>query len=202
MEKRYEEFRGCDNLVFAEVLTDTKAAITFGDVEDLAPIGEISHEVETSTATTYYDNIPSNVINAEGATTVALTVPVLPLATLAKILGKGYDADTGALMDGEATQKYYAVGVREQLTDGSNRYVWYYKGMFAVPSEGSKTKDNSTDTQNQTLTYTSVATVHPFTKPGKPQKRLVVDERDGKAKLDTFFEEVTTIDTLQKATNG
>lgn len=202
MEKRYEEFRGCDNLVFAEVLTDTKAGITFGDVEDLAPIGEISHEVETSTATTYYDNIPANVINAEGATTVALTVPVLPLATLAKILGKGYDDATGALMDGEAAQKYYAVGVREQLTDGSNRYVWYYKGMFAVPSEGSKTKDNSTDTQNQTLTYTSVATVHPFTKPGKPQKRLVVDERDGKANLATFFDEVTTIDTLKPATNG
>ena len=202
MEKRYEEFRGCDNLVFAEVLTDTKAGITFGDVEDLAPIGEISHEVETSTATTYYDNIPANVINAEGATTVALTVPVLPLATLAKILGKGYDDATGALMDGESAQKYYAVGVREQLTDGSNRYVWYYKGMFAVPSEGSKTKDNSTDTQNQTLTYTSVATVHPFTKPGKPQKRLVVDERDGKANLSTFFDEVTTIDTLKPATNG
>jgi len=117
-------------------------------------------------------------------------------------LGKGYDDATGALMDGESAQKYYAVGVREQLTDGSNRYVWYYKGMFAVPSEGSKTKDNSTDTQNQTLTYTSVATVHPFTKPGKPQKRLVVDERDGKANLSTFFDEVTTIDTLKPATNG
>ena len=202
MEKRYEEFRGCDNLVFAEVLTDTKAGITFGDVEDLAPIGEISHEVETSTATTYYDNIPANVINAEGATTVTLTVPVLPLATVAKILGKGYDADTGALMDGESTQKYFAVGVREALTDGSHRFVWYYKGMFAPMAESSKTKDNSTDTNNQQLTYTSVATVYNFVKPGKPQKRLVVDERDGKANLATFFDEVTTIDTLKKATNG
>ena len=202
MEKRYEEFRGCDNLVFAEVLTDTKEAITFGDVEDLAPIGEISHEVETSTATTYYDNLPANVITAEGATTVTLTVPVLPLATLAKILGKGYDAATGALMDGEASQKYFAVGVRETLTDNTHRYIWYYKTMFSVPGENSRTKGNSTDTQNQSLVCTSVATVHPFVKPGKPQKRLVVDERDGKANLATFFDEVTTIDTLQPAQNG
>lgn len=199
MEKRYEEFRGCDNLVIAEVISDNAEAITFGAVEDLAPLGEISHEVETASATTYYDNLPANVINAEGATTVSLTVPVLPLATLAKVTGKGYDAATGALMDGEATPKYYAVGLREQLTDGTNRFVWYYKGMFGIPSEGSKTKDNSTDTQNQTLTYTSVATIHKFTKPGKPQKRLVVDERDGKAELSAFFDTVTTIDTLQPA---
>jgi hypothetical protein len=47
------------------------------------------------------------------------------------------------------------------------------------------------------LTYTGISTNHTFTKPGKPQKALVVDEADGKADLSTFFEQVTTIDTLQ-----
>jgi hypothetical protein len=42
-------------------------------------------------------------------------------------------------------------------------------------------------------------TEHKFTKPGESQKALVVDERDGKADLSTFFDTVTTIDTLEAA---
>ncbi len=40
-------------------------------------------------------------------------------------------------------------------------------------------------------------TQHTFTKSGTSEKALVVDERDGKADLDDFFDEVTTCDTLQ-----
>ncbi len=195
-----DEFRGTDNLVYAEVLTDNNTSgegYTTGAVAVLAPVAEISKTVETASDTKYYDNKPALTINAEGADTITLTVPALDLATLAAITGKTYDATTGAFMDGERTPKYFALGYRLRLTDGTYRYVWRYKGTFGIPDETSQTENAGTDSNNQQLTYTGIMTQHTFTKSGTSEKALVVDERDGKADLDDFFDEVTTCDTLQ-----
>lgn len=201
-----EEFRGTDKLYCAEILTDNNESgegYTFGDVFKLAPVAEISKSVETSSETKYYDNAPAMVINAEGADTITLTVPALPVSMLGYITGKTVDEATGALFDGEAIPKYFALGYRLGLTDGTYRYVWRYKGSFAIPDETSATKNGGTDSNNQTLTYTGITTQHAFAKAldaqgnPTPQKALVVDERDGKAELQDFFETVTTCDTLE-----
>lgn len=199
MAQYVDEFRGTDNLVYAEVLTDnneTSEGYTTGAVKILAPVAEISKTVETASDTKYYDNKAVLTINAEGADTITLTVPALDLPTLAEITGKTYDATLGAFMDGEAIPKYFALGYRLKLTDGTYRYVWRYKGRFAIPDETSQTENASTDTNNQQLTYTGIQTMHNFTKTGKSGKALVVDERDDKANLTTFFDTVTTCDTL------
>ena len=209
MAQYVDEFRGTDHLVYAPVLYDnnettgaegTTGYVT-GDVKILAPVAEISKSVETSSDTKYYDNKPALVINGEGADTITLTVPALDLPTLADITGKGYDETTGAFTDGERISRYFALGYRLRLTDGTYRYVWRYKGTFGIPDETSQTENAGTDSNNQQLTYTGIQTMHAFTKslpnPNMSQKALVVDERDGKADLSTFFDEVTTCDTLQ-----
>lgn len=200
MAQYVEEFRGTDNLVYAEVTTDNNVAdgggyIT-GEVQSLAPVAEISRSVETASDTKYYDNQPALTINAEGADTVTLTVPALDLKTLADITGKTYDPTTGGFFDGERTPKYFALGYRLRLTDGTYRYVWRYKGTFGIPDETSQTENAGTDSNNQQLTYTGIKTMHKFTKTGTTEKALVVDERDGLADLSTFFDTVTTCDTL------
>lgn len=202
MAQYVDEFRGTDNLVYAEVLSDDNETgeghgYVTGDVKILAPVAEISKTVETSSDTKYYDNKPALTINAEGADTITLTVPALDLQTLADITGKGYDTTTGAFMDGVRTPKYFAVGYRLRLTDGTYRYVWRYKGSFAVPDETSQTENAGTDSNNQQLTYTGIMTMHKFSKSGSSEKALVVDERDGLAKLSTFFDTVTTCDSLE-----
>lgn len=194
-----DEFRGTDNLVIAEVTQDNAEGYVTGAVSVLAPVAEISRTTETSSDTKYYDNKPALTINAEGADTITLTVPVLDLATLALITGKLVDASTGAFMDGESTPKYFALGYRLRLTDGTYRYVWRYKGSFAIPDESSQTESAGTDSSNQSLTYTGIQTQHKFTKPNSSQKALVVDERDGLADLSTFFDQVTSCDTLRTA---
>jgi phi13 family phage major tail protein len=207
-----DEFRGTDDLYYAEVLYDNndstpegQAGYVTGTVKRLAPVAEISKSTETASDTKYYDNKPAFTINAEGADTVTLNIPALDLATLADITGKQIDATTGAFMDGESVPKYFALGYRLGLTDGTYRYVWRYKGSFAIPDESSTTKNAGTDSNGQELTYTGISTEHKFTKAvdsqGNPmsQKALVVDERDGKAKLTNFFSAVTTCDTLQAA---
>ena len=209
MAQYVDEFRGTDHLVYAPVLYDNNEANTAGEgetanggyvtgaVKILAPVAEISKTVETSSDTKYYDNKPALTITAEGADTITLTVPALDLATLADINGKTYDTTLGAFMDGESIPHYFALGYRLRLTDGTYRYVWRYKGSFAIPDETSQTENAGTDTNNQQLTYTGIETMHNFTKTGTSQKALVVDERDTNADLSTFFDTVTTCDTLQ-----
>ena len=201
-----DEFRGTDELYCAEVISDNNE-VDGGYITDtpfkLAPVAEIARTTETSSETKYYDNVPASTINAEGADTITLTVPVLPISVLGLITGKKVDADTGALFDGESKPKYFALGYRLGLTDGTYRYVWRYKGSFAIPDETSATKNGGTDANNQSLTYTGISTMHKFTKAvdeqGNPmtQKALVVDERDDKADLTGFFNTVVTCDTLQ-----
>lgn len=190
------EFRGCDNLVIAEVTVDDNESYTPGAVEELAPVGEISKTVETSSEAKYYDNKPMIVINSEGADTVTFTVPALPLAMLAKITGKTVDQDTGAFIDGERKEKYFAVGYRLKKTDGTYRYVWRFKGSFNIPDETSATENNGTDSNNQQLTFTGISTTHKFTKGGAA-KAMVIDESDNKADVSTFFDTVTTPDTVK-----
>lgn len=201
MAQYVDEFRGTDNLVYAEVTADDNdTGYVTGAVKILAPVAEISKTVETSSDTKYYDNKPALTINAEGADTITLTIPALDLATLADICGKEYDSATGAFMDGVRTPKYFALGYRLRLTDGTYRYVWRYKGSFAIPDETSQTENAGTDSNNQQLTYTGIQTMHKFVKTGTSQKALVVDERSTSINLSTFFDTVVTCDTLDGST--
>ncbi len=192
-----QEFKGTENLVYAEVTKDDSTGIEFGAVKVLAPVAEISKTTETASATHYYDNVPAIVINSEGSDEIKLKISALSLTTLADITGKSIDATTGALLDGERKPKYFALGYKIGLTDGTSRYVWRYKGSFGIPAESSKTKDAGTDAEGQELTYTGIATTYKFTKTGSSQKAIVVDERDKKAKVTNFFDTVTTCDTIQ-----
>ena len=200
--ERVTRFRGCDNLVYAEVLTDNNeetGGYTTGEVKPLAPVGEISKTTESSSETIPYDNVPAIVITSEGADEITLTVAIPSLATLAEITGKTIDPETGAMIDDEAEPKNFAIGYRLQHTDGVNRFVWRLKGSFAIPDETSVTKGEGTDSNDIQLTYTGITTAHKFTKTGKGAKAVVVDDTaDSKADVSAFFETVTTPDTLKK----
>lgn len=190
------EYRGVDNLVYAEVLIDNKETIQFGAVKPLAPVAEIGRTTSTSNETHYYDNNPLIVINAAGADELTLTVSVPDLETYAEITGQFFDAATGSLIEQEPQPKYFAVGYKTKGTDGKYRYVWRYKGKFGVPDETSETESDSINTNNIELTFTGVATVHKFQKTGKPAKSMVCDERYGLVDFEGFFVDVRTPDSL------
>ena len=195
------EFRGCDSLVIAQITNDDNTGYATGAVEVLAPVAEVSKTVESSSETHYYDNTGMIIIQAEGSDTVTLTVPALPLGKLATITGKNVDPTTGAFIDGPLVEKYFALGYRLKLTDGTYRYVWRLKGSFAIPDETSATEDNGTSTNNQQLTYTGIDTAYEFTNGGganvkKRARGVVIDERDGLCDCSTFFSSVQTPDTV------
>ena len=201
------EYRGVEDVVIAEILTDdndTDSGYTFGPVESLLPVAEINKTTETSTETRHYDNRPAITIHGEGADEIGIIGAGMLLEKIAKITGKSYDVTTGAFVDSQIQEKYYALGYKTKDTDGKYRYVWRFKGTFAIPDENHKTTDGSADANGTELTYTGIYTTHKFAKgwydgstwhPG-PAKGLIVSDREGLADLTNFFKTVTTPDTL------
>lgn len=196
------EFRGCDNLVVAEITKDDATGYAVATVTPLAPVGEIAKTTESNSETHYYDNTGMIVIRAEGSDEITLTVPALALSQLSIVTGKTVDPVTGAYIDNEGVEKYYALGYRLKLTDGTYRYVWRLRGMFSnIPDETSTTESDSVDTNNQSVVYTGSKTIYEFANGGgtgvKGRARaIVIDEHDGLADVTNFFTTVVTPDTL------
>lgn len=200
-----KEFRGCKNLVYAEVTKDdneTTGGYVTGTVKVLAPVAEISKTVETSSEAKYYDNKAAIVINSEGADTVTLTIAIPDDATLADITGRTYDATKKIFIDSQRVQKYFAVGyiLGEKGEGDDERYVWRYKGTFNIPDETSATENDGTDSNNMSLEFTGIYTNHIFTNgKGTGQagaaKAAFIRESANVTTAEKWFEKVSTPDT-------
>ena len=207
------EFRGVDNLVYAEVTGDdneVSGGYVTGTVKSLSPVASIAKATASTNEAHYYDNNPMIVVSSEAADEITLTVAPLAIDTLADITGKSYDPETGMMVDSERNPKYFAIGYRTKGTDGFYRYVWRLKGTFGIPDEQNDTENDGTDTTNTELTFTGIATTHKFEKGRfrngaweKAQvKGIVVDERFDKVDFTDFFGSVKTPDTVTAKSTG
>ena len=199
------EYRGVEDLVAAEVLTDNnneEEGYTTGEVFDIAGVAEISKSTSSSNESHYYNNMPAVVVSSTGADEVTLSVSAIPLDILAKITGQKYDELTGALIEGERETKYFAIGYKTKKTNGDYVYVWRLKGTFNIPESTHATENDGTDANGQELTYTGINTTHKFAKVTdkngnkKGAKSNNVDVAKELADVSTFFDEVVTPDTL------
>lgn len=197
------EYRGVTDLVIAEVLIDNNKegeGYTTGEVIELAGVGEISKTTSNSSESKYYNNMAAIVINSTGADEIKCSVSVIPQDKLALITGQDYDEETGTLIEGERKVKYFALGYKTKKTNGDEIYVWRHKGTFNIPDNTHATENDGTDSNGQEVTYTGISTTHKFTKTGKVAKAINVDVAKDRADVSTFFDTVTTIDTLKAKT--
>lgn len=207
------EYRGVEGLVAAEVLVDDNEVSTAGEGEtpnhgfvtgevfEIAGVAEIGRTTENSSETHYYDNMPAIVINSTGADTVTCSVSAIALDVMAKITGQTWDATKGVFVEGNRTPKYFALGYKTKKTNGDEVYVWRFKGQFGIPDSTHTTENDGTDANGQEVVFTGISTTHKFTALGnKPAKAINVDVALGKADVSTFFDTVTTPDTLQAVT--
>ncbi|MCF0231353.1 MAG: hypothetical protein HUJ63_03580 [Enterococcus sp.] len=202
MAKEIYEYRGVEGLVAAEVTKDTNGTgaedgYKTGDVFDIAGVAEISRKTDAKNESHYYDNMPATIVTSTAADEVTITASAIPLDVLGKMTGYHYDDTTGSLIEGNREFKYFALGYKTKKTNGEEIYVWRYKGTFNIPEQKNTTENDGTDATGQEIVYTGIQTTHKFTKTGKGAKALNVDLGKDKAKVDTFFDTVTTPDTLQ-----
>ena len=173
--------RGLRNIFAAEIITDdnaTEGGYVTGDPFHLIPAGEMTRTADSEKSDTYFDNTVFFTTGKEGATEVSITGAALRPAALAKINNKYVDTTTGAVLDtGEYNPKYFALGGEAENTDGTVELFWFMKGTFTIPEQSDKTKDDTTDTNGMTLTYSAIQTQHLFKVDGKdkPMKRVVID---------------------------
>lgn len=200
------EYRGVEGLVAAEVLKDNNTTgenegYVTGEVFSIAGVAEISKTTESSSEAHYYDNMPAVVINSVGSDELTITTSAIPLDVLAKITGQKYDENIGTYVEGQGNAPYFAIGYKTKKTNGEEVYVWRYKGTFGIPEATYATEDDGTDANGQELTYTGISTTHKFAKAdNKGVKAINVDLGKDLADVSTFFDTVTTIDTLKAKT--
>lgn len=203
MALKFEEYRGIEHLVIAE-LTETVDPITgevtenYGSVQPLSGVQQVSGEVNEATETHYYDNMSAIVVDSEGDDNYTLVVSIPSKQTRALIEGLTYDSATGALIGSKKVKKYFALGFIANKLNGDDEYNWIYKGKFTGGNKTHDTKTDGTDATNMEYTFTSIHTSTKYTKGGNV-KYLSVDN-DGKADLSTFFDQVTTPDDLVGST--
>ena len=120
MPKKYFEYRGVSNAVYALITADTSDAFTTGEVKDFTGVSEIGRTTESSNEAHYYDNIPAIVIDSVGADEVTVSASGIPLDVLAELTGQYYDAQSGMLVEQEAAAPYVAFGYKTEKTDGTS----------------------------------------------------------------------------------
>ena len=206
------EYRGVEGLVAAEVLVDDNETNTAGsgetpnhgyvtgDVFAIAGVAEISKTTDSSNEAHYYDNIPAVVITNNASDTITVSASAIPLDVLATLTGQVYDSTTGSFIEGSRDLKYFAIGYKTKKTNGEEVFVWRYKCLCNTPDQTNATENNGTDANGQELVFTGISTTHKFTKTGKGAKALNVEVAKGLADVSTFFDTVTTPDTLTVAT--
>lgn len=203
MPKKYFEYRGVSNAVYALITEDSSESYTTGAVKDFTGVAEIGRTTESSNEAHYYDNIPAIVIDSVGADEATVSASGIPLDVLAELTGQFYDQATGMLVEQEAAAPYVAFGYKTEKTDGTTVYVWRLKGKFSIPDTTAATKDEGTDANGQEITFTGINTTHKFTKTGKGAKAVNVDTSVNTGMTDEiFFDAVQTPDTVTAPTNG
>lgn len=197
MAKKYFEYRGVSNAVYAEITADTAENFTTGTVKDFTGVSEIGRTTESSNEAHYYDNIPAIVIDSVGADEITISASGIPLDVMAEITGQYYDSAKGLFVEQEAAPKYYAFGYITDKTDGTKVLVWRLKGKFSIPDTTSATKDDGTDANGQEITYTGINTTHKFTATGKGAKAVNIDTSVNETITEEkFFGTVQTPDTI------
>lgn len=200
MAKKYFEYRGVSNAVYAEVTKDDATEITFGTVKDFTGVSEIGKTTDSSNETHYYDNLPAIIIDSVGSDEISINASGIPFDVLAEVTGQYYDSTTGMLVEQEGVQKYFAFGYITDKTDGTKVLVWRLKGKFSIPGVTSATKDDGTDANGQELTFTGISTTHKFTATNKPAKAVNIDTSVNQTMTESaFFAAVQTPDTIVSA---
>lgn len=142
---------GVDNLVYSLLLTDeVDSTPTYDTPEDLPGVISINVNPNFSNETLFADDGPYEVATSLGKIDVEINQADLTLTQQAALLG--HQIASGVLYRRSAdTPPWVAIGFRSIKSNGSYRYTWLTKGMFAPSEQKNETKSDKINFQTPTI---------------------------------------------------
>lgn len=197
------DFTGVRDVKVAKIISEKDGKTEYGEVRKLAGVALVNNSKEVSQETKYYDNQPAFTVSGNPSNTLEIETSVIPLDLLAEIEGNVYD-ENGVSVGVNGERASFAIVYTYGTTDGNEFTRIYYKGTFDSPDSSHNTKDDGTDSNGQTVTFTVLAPVDVSTVGEK--KRVVTDVIVDHSKTDLTSEELTetilTYDELKEALAG
>ena len=139
---------GLKDFVIAEVLTDTDAGTTYGEVEKVVGVMDVSVTPSTTDPDVQFaDDNESDVLNPDPEIAVVAEFTQLPLAVQAKFGGHKIDEDGVMVRTAGDTAPYFAIGFKAEKRDGGYRFKWLLKCRAKPMTETFHTKEGQTITR-------------------------------------------------------
>ena len=176
---------GCEQLHIAEVTKDDLSGTTFGTPVPIPSLISIDITDNTENITFYSDNTTEQVIPSFSGKEVSLELGYLTNELEAMISGNEF-VDGVLTQSIQATSKEYALMFRAPKSKGGFSYVCLYKGVLAREESNYKTKEDSIESSNVTLSGVFM----PLVSNGKVAIKADSDEEQPSALISTWFTKV------------
>ena len=150
---------GLSDLHYALLTADTGTAATYSASVAVAGLIDANIQVASEITTLFADNGPYATSSSLGEITIDINLADLDVATQAALLG--HTVTAGGIMQCTAddTAPEVAIGFTGLKSNGKKRFIWLTKGTFSVPDDSYKTKGDTVEFQQQTITGKFVARV-------------------------------------------
>ena len=196
---------GCDNLVWAKLITDDGVTLEYDTPVALPGLMSIGINPNTESATAFYDDGPAEAATTLGAIDVTIQKSALGTKEAATLLGHSMDANGMIIYGANDKAPEGALGFRTMKSDGTYKYCWLLKGVFVDGEEENETKGDSINFQADQLTgnfakvnkkFTITDTITGEEKDTQPWRVMVDAGADGVSDelIKQWFNQVVTPD--------
>lgn len=180
---------GCRDVVFAKMTADASGGTTYEtDIKTAPGVIEIGLTAQVTNENLAADDVPLyEVFNSLDGFDVTVNMASLGSDGKAYLLGNTVDTNGVLIEASDDDAPYVAMGFKTARSDGSDDYIWLYKGKFAVSDETFHTKEQGTvNWQTPSLTGTFM----PRISDKKIRATVNSEEESAASILATFFDSV------------
>lgn len=177
---------GCRDVVFAKMTADASTGTTYEtDLFQAPGVIEIALTAQVTNENLAADDVPIyEVINSLDGFDVSLTMASVGADGKAYLLGNTVDTKGVLFEASDDEAPYVAMGFKTARSDGSDDYIWLYKGKFAQGDSTFHTKERgAVNWQTPVLTGTFVPRI------SDKKLRAIVNSEDSAAStiINSFF---------------
>ena len=177
---------GCRDVVFAKMTADASSGTTYESDLFFAPgVIEVALTAQTTNESIAADDVPLyEVLNSLDGFDLSLTMASVGSDGRAYLLGNTVDAKGVLFEASDDEAPYVAMGFKTARSDGSDDYIWLYKGRFAQGDSTFHTKE-----KGQVNWQTPVLTASFIPRISDKKIRCVVNSEDSSAStiISSFF---------------